>query len=195
MGETTGLISLTRCRQHHVARSRYRAAGTDGIGATVAPAAPRLRRSAAPHHDGIRSLDANPAWGDLDIDHNVIADCGENGIQVWRSELGEDGTRSPTTASSAFVRPPADRARTATGYRYSAPPAFSSPATASPIVPIPQSAAMPRATSRWSPTPAPGSARLPSTPNSASRARSSPATWSIPPPPASRSRTSTKAGG
>lgn len=36
----------------------------------------------------IRSLDA----ARLEIVHNDIADCGNNGIQVWRSEVGEDAS-------------------------------------------------------------------------------------------------------
>lgn len=37
---------------------------------------------------GIRSLDANG----LEIVHNSIVDCANNGIQVWRSQAGEDGS-------------------------------------------------------------------------------------------------------
>ncbi len=37
---------------------------------------------------GIFSLDARG----LDIAHNAVMDCGNNGIQVWRSAAGEDGT-------------------------------------------------------------------------------------------------------
>jgi uncharacterized secreted repeat protein (TIGR03808 family) len=37
---------------------------------------------------GIFSLDATG----LTIAHNTIRDCGNNGIQVWRSKAGEDGT-------------------------------------------------------------------------------------------------------
>jgi uncharacterized secreted repeat protein (TIGR03808 family) len=37
---------------------------------------------------GLRSLDA----GGLDIVHNAILDCANNGIQVWRSDPGEDGS-------------------------------------------------------------------------------------------------------
>jgi len=37
---------------------------------------------------GIRSLDASG----LDIVHNTIADCANNGIQVWRTDAGEDGS-------------------------------------------------------------------------------------------------------
>jgi len=36
----------------------------------------------------VRSLDARG----LEITHNEISDCGNNGIQVWRSQAGEDGT-------------------------------------------------------------------------------------------------------
>src|SRR6185437_14614109 len=36
----------------------------------------------------IRSIDATG----IDITNNDIADCGNNGIQVWRSEAGEDGS-------------------------------------------------------------------------------------------------------
>jgi uncharacterized secreted repeat protein (TIGR03808 family) len=36
----------------------------------------------------IRSLDATG----LEIAHNEISDCRNNGIQIWRSQLGEDGT-------------------------------------------------------------------------------------------------------
>ncbi len=37
---------------------------------------------------GLFSLDA----AGLEISHNVVRDCGNNGIQVWRGKQGEDGT-------------------------------------------------------------------------------------------------------
>jgi len=37
----------------------------------------------------------------LEIVHNVVADCGNNGIQVWRDDAGEDGT---IVASNRIVR-------------------------------------------------------------------------------------------
>jgi uncharacterized secreted repeat protein (TIGR03808 family) len=40
------------------------------------------------HYTGIFSLDATG----LDISGNNVRDCGNNGIQVWRSRQGEDGT-------------------------------------------------------------------------------------------------------
>jgi len=40
------------------------------------------------HYTGIFSLDATG----LEISGNTVRDCGNNGIQVWRSKPGEDGT-------------------------------------------------------------------------------------------------------
>jgi len=40
------------------------------------------------HYTGILSLDA----AGLEISGNTVRDCGNNGIQVWRSKQGEDGT-------------------------------------------------------------------------------------------------------
>lgn len=50
---------------------------------------------------GIHSLDA----AGLDIRHNAVLDCANNGIQVWRSEAGEDGA---TIANNRIARIRAD---------------------------------------------------------------------------------------
>ena len=50
---------------------------------------------------GIFSLDA----GGLEILHNTIVDCANNGIQIWRSQIGEDGT---VVAQNRIVRIRAD---------------------------------------------------------------------------------------
>lgn len=50
---------------------------------------------------GIRSVDATG----MEIAHNDIADCGNNGIQVWRSQAGEDGS---IVAANRIVRVRAD---------------------------------------------------------------------------------------
>jgi uncharacterized secreted repeat protein (TIGR03808 family) len=42
---------------------------------------------------GLFSLDADIASGGLEFVHNHIFDCADNGILVWRSAKGEDGTR------------------------------------------------------------------------------------------------------
>ena len=49
----------------------------------------------------IRSVDAIG----MEIAHNDIADCGNNGIQVWRSEAGEDGS---LVSANRIVRVRAD---------------------------------------------------------------------------------------
>jgi uncharacterized secreted repeat protein (TIGR03808 family) len=49
----------------------------------------------------IRSVDAIG----IEIAHNDIADCGNNGIQVWRSEAGEDGS---LVSANRIVRVRAD---------------------------------------------------------------------------------------
>ncbi len=49
----------------------------------------------------IRSVDAIG----IEIAHNDIADCGNNGIQVWRSEAGEDGS---IVSANRIVRVRAD---------------------------------------------------------------------------------------
>ena len=54
----------------------------------AATAASRIAQSAHVLLAAIRSLDATG----LEIAHNDISDCRNNGIQVWRSQLGEDGT-------------------------------------------------------------------------------------------------------
>ncbi len=48
----------------------------------------RIARSATSAKRGLFSEDA----GGFQIAHNHVRDCGDNGILVWRSEAGEDGT-------------------------------------------------------------------------------------------------------
>jgi uncharacterized secreted repeat protein (TIGR03808 family) len=50
---------------------------------------------------GIRSLDS----GGMEILHNAVSDCANNGIQVWRSQAGEDGS---VVANNRIVRIRAD---------------------------------------------------------------------------------------
>ena len=87
-----GSFPLTRCRGVTLRDLAVEAASTDGIVLTGCSGRIRDCAIGLAHRTGIRSLDANPAWGGLEIVHNDIADCGNNGIQVWRSEAGEDGS-------------------------------------------------------------------------------------------------------
>jgi hypothetical protein len=70
---------------------------------------------------GLHSLDA----AGLQILHNRVADCANNGIQIWRSEAGEDGS---VIASNRIERIRADgggTGKTATGSTRSVPAACS----------------------------------------------------------------------
>ena len=83
-----GLIAMCNCRNlrlNHVTLTRSPANGISlaGCSGSIADCTITSVMQAA-----IRSLDA----GGLEIAHNDIADCANNGIQVWRSEHGEDGS-------------------------------------------------------------------------------------------------------
>ena len=67
----------------------------------------------------IFSLDARG----LVIARNTIRGAGNNGIQVWRSEAGDDGTLvTDNRIEDMLARGRRHRARTATASTYSAPP-------------------------------------------------------------------------
>ena len=87
-GRTDGLVAIRnsrgmRLRHLTLTRSPANAISLQSCGGSVADCTITAAMQAA-----IRSIDALG----LDIVHNDIADCGNNGIQVWRSEAGEDGS-------------------------------------------------------------------------------------------------------
>jgi uncharacterized secreted repeat protein (TIGR03808 family) len=75
-----GVVSLSELS---LARSPANAISMSGCSGTIADCTVTTAMQA-----GIHSLDARG----LDIRHNTVADCANNGIQVWRSTQGEDGT-------------------------------------------------------------------------------------------------------
>jgi uncharacterized secreted repeat protein (TIGR03808 family) len=88
VGQTTGLVSLKKCRGLQlrgleVTRSIANGVRLEACAGTVSDCTITAALMAAIH-----SLDA----AGLEILHNRIADCANNGIQVWRSEQGEDGS-------------------------------------------------------------------------------------------------------
>lgn len=92
-GETSGLLSLTRCRDVSLLDIAVTASGLDGLALTQCSGRIADCTIHLAARTGLRSLDADPAGGALDIAHNAVTDCGDNGIQVWRSKAGEDGSR------------------------------------------------------------------------------------------------------
>ncbi len=86
--DDNGLVVLRNCRSVRlrnleVARSAGNGLSLKGCAGSIADCTVTAAMQA-----GIRSLDASG----LEIVHNSVADCANNGIQVWRSEAGEDGS-------------------------------------------------------------------------------------------------------
>lgn len=101
LGDAEGLIAITRCRSvqlHHlhVTRSPGNGIALFASGGSVTDCTIDNAMQAA-----VRSLDATG----LQVSHNDIADCGNNGIQIWRSEAGQDGS---VIAGNRIVRIRAD---------------------------------------------------------------------------------------
>jgi uncharacterized secreted repeat protein (TIGR03808 family) len=87
-GAKPGLVDLTECGGIDLTQLTIRSAGSHGV---------RLERSAgrivATDIRGVAeaAIHALDSLG-LTVANNDIADCGNNGIQIWRSRAGEDGT-------------------------------------------------------------------------------------------------------
>ncbi len=101
LGQANGLVSLKKSRglalrDLEVTRSIANGIVLEGCAGSVSDC-----RITAALMAGIRSLDATG----LEILYNHVADCANNGIQVWRSEPGEDGS---VVASNRIERIRAD---------------------------------------------------------------------------------------
>ena len=88
VGQASGLVSLRKSRSValrdlEVTRSIANGIALEGCAGSISDCTVTVALMA-----GIHSLDATG----LQIVHNRIADCANNGIQVWRSEPGEDGS-------------------------------------------------------------------------------------------------------
>jgi uncharacterized secreted repeat protein (TIGR03808 family) len=88
LGDGGALLAAAESRHLDISDCRFVSSGGDGV---------VLRRVGGRIHDceigdaaraGIFSEDAQG----LEIAHNHVRDCGDNGILVWRSETGEDST-------------------------------------------------------------------------------------------------------
>jgi uncharacterized secreted repeat protein (TIGR03808 family) len=87
-GRGDGLITLTRSKSVHLADLDIR--NSVGIGLSLVECGGRIEDIdiASVLDAGLKSLDAVG----LDITGNTITDCGNNGILIWRSNPGEDGS-------------------------------------------------------------------------------------------------------
>jgi len=96
-----GLIDFARCTRVRLRHLRLTRSPANGIALTASSGSIADCTIDNAVQAAIRSLDATG----LEIIHNDIADCGNNGIQVWRSEQGEDGS---IVAGNRIVRIRAD---------------------------------------------------------------------------------------
>jgi len=87
-GDTASLFFAQDCQSLSITDCEFAASSADGL---------KLQRCAGSISDcrfndvrgtGLFSVDAKG----LEIAHNHVSACGDNGIQVWRSEIGEDAT-------------------------------------------------------------------------------------------------------
>ncbi len=87
-GDDPALLSLDNCGAIHLSRLIVRQSLGHGI--VVKGSSGRIADCTVHNAllTGIFSLDATG----LEIVHNTVRDCGNNGIQVWRRAAGEDGT-------------------------------------------------------------------------------------------------------
>ncbi len=86
--DADGLIVLRNARGARLHRLGIGRSPTNGISLTSSSGSIADCRIANVMQAAIRSMDG----GGLEITHNDVADCGNAGIQVWRSEAGEDGS-------------------------------------------------------------------------------------------------------
>lgn len=89
LGAIAGLVTFADCRNIDVRRVAVH--NSTGHGILLTRCSGRVHACRISHvlHAAIHSLDATG----LEIASNDVADCGNNGIQVWRSAVGEDGTQ------------------------------------------------------------------------------------------------------
>ena len=85
---TSGLLSLVACEGITLRNIDVRRSLLDGLSLERCSGRVAECSISAVSQSGLRSLDARG----LEILNNKITDCANNGIQVWRSEPGEDAT-------------------------------------------------------------------------------------------------------
>ncbi|MGL4397710.1 MAG: TIGR03808 family TAT-translocated repetitive protein [Hyphomicrobium sp.] len=83
-----GLVNVTRAKAITLDSIEVRSSAGHGI--ALVEASGRVADCDVAHclATGIKSLDARG----LNVTGNTVTDCGDNGIQIWRTESGEDGS-------------------------------------------------------------------------------------------------------
>lgn len=87
-GEADALVALSNCAKLSICRLELTASAGRGVALTGCGGRVRLSRFSAIADAALFALDSTA----LDITDNTVTDCGNNGILVWRSSEGEDGS-------------------------------------------------------------------------------------------------------
>ncbi len=87
-GKADGLVTAVDCKALVIRNVEVRRGLLNGI--SLDRCSGRVTDSTITHISQAGVLSRNAAG--LEIAHNVVCDCGNNGIQVWRDTEGEDGT-------------------------------------------------------------------------------------------------------
>ena len=82
------LLDANEAKQIHIADCRFLDSAENGISLRRAAGRVKNCEFANVRRTGLFSENA----AGLEIAHNDVHDCGDNGIQVWRSQIGEDGS-------------------------------------------------------------------------------------------------------
>ena len=86
--QAKGVIALERVERLRIAQIRVEQSPVNGIALTACSGVVTGCRIAGAALAGLFSLDATG----LEISHSIVTDCANNGILVWRSAKGDDGT-------------------------------------------------------------------------------------------------------
>jgi uncharacterized secreted repeat protein (TIGR03808 family) len=160
-----GLVSITNSRAIEISSIEIRESALGGLSLNESGGRVSHIRVGDALDFGIKSLDAAA----LDIAHSTISNCGNNGILVWRTTKGEDGTTITGNRVSHIRASAGGTGEFGNGINVFGPAVLSWRTTVFRTAPLRRSAAMPRTTSRFFQTVANGSARLPSIRNSVSK--------------------------
>ncbi len=88
LGDNGGLLKATETTHLDVSDCRFMDSGGDGV--VLRKASGRI--ADCEFGDIARAALFSEDADGLEISHNHVHDCGDNGILVWRSEIGEDAT-------------------------------------------------------------------------------------------------------
>jgi uncharacterized secreted repeat protein (TIGR03808 family) len=88
MAQDGALLAFDHVTRLDIADCRFLNSAQDGVSLRNCAGRVSHNEIGAVRGTGFFSNDA----AGLEISHNLVRDCGDNGIQVWRSEIGEDGT-------------------------------------------------------------------------------------------------------